>query len=121
MRVQITHIPDRYIKCFDSEGHIIFERFMRELMNPVEKAHVHYAFDRCTKQLMLDRIVNEVNQILPSCLICSSDDFIIEMQTDVKTLYPNGVVDFRIHQPLLGILSSLTYVSFHTITCNANL
>lgn len=121
MRVQTTHIPDRYIKCFGTEGHIIFERFMREITEPVEKEHVHYAFDQCRKQLMLDKIVNEINQVLPSGLTCSSDDFIIEMQTDIKTHYPTGVVDLRIHQPLLGILSSLIYVSFPTITCNANL
>lgn len=121
MRIQITRVPDKYKTCFGIEGHIIFERFIQEVMNPVEQDYVHCAFDQQAKHLMLERITNEINQVLPFGFSCDHDDFILEMQTGGAVPLPNGVVDFKIHQPLLGILSSLTYVKTRTIACSPNL
>lgn len=121
MRIQLTQVPDKYQKCFGMEGHIIFEEFMREVMEPVEQEYVHRAFDQRAKHLMLDRIVSEINQVLPFGFTCDHDDFILEMQTGINNIHPNGIVDFQIHQPLLGILSALTFIKTRTVTCSSNL
>lgn len=109
MKIAMFLPPEEFKNCFNSDGHMVFERLMENHILPISR---EYYFSPMTEQALYSlkgKISSKLNELLPVGIACDVSD--IELTAKIENgRVVDGTLELAFHQPLLGILSSLQYV-----------